>query len=165
MRKPTVHQDWFYSEEGQLAHNFGVLGLTYTMENNEPKYTDLIMKDAKHSPLLKMYELGHPELAYQWDIRYENAMVTPKIEKIRDSITPYIKDKYPLTLSFTQEERDVLNARLTEMTTYKEEMLNKFIMGAEPLDKFDDYVQNIEKMGLDQVLKIQQAAYERYLKR
>jgi putative aldouronate transport system substrate-binding protein len=157
--------DWFYSEEGQLAHNFGVLGQTYIMENNVPKYTDLIMKDPKQSPLLKMYELGHREFAYQWDIRYENAMVTPKIEKIRDSITPYIKDRYPLTLSFTQAERDVLNSKLTEITTYKDEMMNKFIMGAESLDKFDDFVKNIEKMGLDQVLKIQQASYDRYLKR
>jgi putative aldouronate transport system substrate-binding protein len=157
--------DWFYSEEGQLAHNFGVLGQTYTMENNVPKYTDLIMKDPKQSPLLKMYELGHREFAYQWDIRYENAMVTPKIEKIRDSITPFIKDRYPLTLSFTQAERDVLNSKLTEITTYKDEMMNKFIMGAESLDKFDDFVKNIEKMGLDQVLKIQQASYDRYQKR
>ncbi|UUZ84763.1 extracellular solute-binding protein [Paenibacillus sp. P26] len=157
--------DWFYSEEGRLAMNFGKLGETYTMENNQPKYTDLIMKDPNKSPLIKMFELGHREFAYQWDIRYENAMVTPKIEKIRDSITPFIKDKYPVALSFKQAERDVLNSKFAEITTYKDEMVNKFIMGAEPLDKFDDYVKNIEKIGLDSVLKIEQASYERYMKR
>ncbi|MDD9269552.1 extracellular solute-binding protein [Paenibacillus sp. GCM10023248] len=158
-------QDWFYSPEGQLAMNFGKLGETYTMENNQPKYTDAIMKDANNSPLIKMYELGHREFAYQWDIRYENAMVTPKIEKIRDSITPFIKDKFPVSLSFNQEERDVLNSKYTEITTYKDEMINKFIMGTEPLDKFDDFVAHINSMGLDNVLKIQQAAYDRYAKR
>ncbi|MCR8631219.1 extracellular solute-binding protein [Paenibacillus radicis (ex Xue et al. 2023)] len=159
-----VH-DWFYSPEGQLAMNFGKLGETYTMENNEPKYTDLVMKDKNNSPLIKMYELGHREFAYAWDIRYENAMVPPKLAKIRDSVTPFIKDKYPVTLSFKQPERDVLNSKFTEITTYKDEMLNKFIMGSEPLSKFDDYVKQIDKMGIDAVLKIQQASYDRYVKR
>ncbi|MDF2962026.1 MAG: family 1 extracellular solute-binding protein [Paenibacillus sp.] len=158
-------QDWFYSPEGQLAMNFGKLGETYTMENNEPKYTDLVMKDKNNSPLIKMYELGHREFAYAWDIRYENAMVPPKLAKIRDSVTPFIKEKYPVTLSFKQQERDVLNSKFTEITTYKDEMINKFIMGSEPLSKFDEYVKQIDKMGIDAVLNIQQASYDRYLKR
>ncbi|MEK3913442.1 extracellular solute-binding protein [Paenibacillus sp. FSL H7-0331] len=158
-------QDWFYSPEGQLAMNFGKLGETYTMDNNEPKYTDLVMKDKNNSPLIKMYELGHREFAYQWDIRYENAMVTPKLAQIRDSITPFIKPKYPVALSFKQQERDVLNSKFTEITTYKDEMLNKFIIGSEPISKFDDYVKQIDKMGIDAVVKIQQASYDRYAKR
>jgi putative aldouronate transport system substrate-binding protein len=135
------------------------------MDNNEPKYTDLVMKDKNNSPLIKMYELGHREFAYQWDIRYENAMVTPKLAQIRDSITPFIKPKYPVALSFKQQERDVLNSKFTEITTYKDEMLNKFIIGSEPISKFDDYVKQIDKMGIDAVVKIQQASYDRYAKR
>ncbi|RTE10202.1 extracellular solute-binding protein [Paenibacillus whitsoniae] len=158
-------QDWFYSPEGQLAMNFGKLGETYVMEGDQPKFTDVIMKDANNSPLIKMYELGHREFAYQWDIRYENAMVTPKLEKIRDSITPFIKDRFPLSISFKQEERDVLNSKFTEITTYKEEMMNKFIMGTESLDKFDQFVAHMNAMGLENVVKIQQAGYDRYLKR
>ncbi|WP_199613831.1 extracellular solute-binding protein [Paenibacillus alkalitolerans] len=158
-------QDWFYSEEGQLAMNFGALGETYTITNNQLVYTDVIMKDPNKSPLIKMFEMGKREFAFQWDLRYEDAMVTPKIKEIRDSITPFIKDKYPLALSFPQADRDVLNSKFAEITTYKDEMVNKFVMGAEPIDNFDVYVKNIESMGLAEVLMIQQAAYDRYQKR
>ena len=38
----------------------------------------------------------------------------------------------------------------------------KFIMGETSLDEFDAYVQQIEAMGLEDVLAIQQAALDRY---
>ena len=44
------------------------------------------------------------------------------------------------------------------------ESIDKFIMGVEPLDKFDDYVAQVEKMGLADVLAVYQAAYDRYMK-
>lgn len=44
-------------------------------------------------------------------------------------------------------------------------MVNKFIMGVEPLDKFDEYVDTLNKIGLEEVLRVQQAAYDRYLAR
>jgi len=34
----------------------------------------------------------------------------------------------------------------------------------EPLDNFDAYVAKIESMGLQDVLKVYQAAYDRYMK-
>ena len=37
--------DQFYSEEGIIAKNFGVEGLTYEMVDGEPVYTDLIMNN------------------------------------------------------------------------------------------------------------------------
>ena len=49
-----------------------------------------------------------------------------------------------------------------EINTYRDEMVLKFIFGTESLDNFDTYVKNIESMGLDRALEIQNAALERY---
>jgi len=38
----------------------------------------------------------------------------------------------------------------------------KFILGAEPMSKFDDYVAQLKKLGIDDAVKITQAAYDRY---
>lgn len=43
-------------------------------------------------------------------------------------------------------------------------MINKFIMGKEPLDNFDSFVQTLKNMGIDDVLAVEQAAYDRYVK-
>lgn len=40
----------------------------------------------------------------------------------------------------------------------------KFVVGQEPLTKWDDYVKMINKMGLDEMLKIYQDAYDRWNK-
>lgn len=156
--------DYFYSEEGNLLSNFGVEGDTFTMVNGQPKYTDKIVKDTNGRTALQMlYAMGHREWAYKQDIRYENVLVGEKTIKYRDEMTKYIKPAIP-ALAFTAEERNTLNSKFTEIQTYKEEMVDKLIMGKEPLDKFDDFVKKIEGMGMKDVLKIQQDAFDRYNK-
>jgi putative aldouronate transport system substrate-binding protein len=51
---------------------------------------------------------------------------------------------------------------MTDITTYASEMAIKFILGVEPLDGFDKYVTQIEQMGIDDAIKIKQAALDRY---
>ena len=52
----------------------------------------------------------------------------------------------------------------TCIETYENEMIDKFIMGVEPLDHFDAYAAQVESMGLKDVLKVYQDAYDRYMK-
>ena len=56
----------------------------------------------------------------------------------------------------------MLDDKYVEIETYMNEMVDKFIMGVESLDKFDDYVAQVERMGLADVLAVYQAAYDRY---
>ena len=42
-------------------------------------------------------------------------------------------------------------------------MFTKFIIGKEPLDKFDEYVETIKKYGIDDVIAVKQAQYDRYI--
>jgi putative aldouronate transport system substrate-binding protein len=35
-------------------------------------------------------------------------------------------------------------------------------MGKESLDSFDNYIQTLKDMGIDEALKIEQAAFDRY---
>jgi len=58
----------------------------------------------------------------------------------------------------------IINNIYMEIQTYKDEMINKFIMGKESLDKFDVFVETIKDMGIDKVLEVYQAAYDRYMK-
>jgi putative aldouronate transport system substrate-binding protein len=158
--------NWMYSEEGILLTNFGVEGDQYTMVSGQPKYTDKIMKDPKKSPLITLFGDGFRDnWPYKTDIRYENAMGSDEQNKLRDTITPTIIPNYPDSLTYTDEERKVMTSKYTQIQTYWDEMANKFVMGTESLDKFDDFVKKVDQMGLQDVLKVQQASYDRFMKR
>ena len=52
---------------------------------------------------------------------------------------------------------------MAQVNTYAEEMLLKFITGAEPLENFDKYSKDVMEYGLEEALKLYQAAMDRYL--
>jgi putative aldouronate transport system substrate-binding protein len=51
---------------------------------------------------------------------------------------------------------------MNDVKTYYDEMLNKFIMGVEPIDQFENFVETIKGMGIEEAVAIQQAALDRY---
>ena len=65
----------------------------------------------------------------------------------------------------TAEESNEYSLLMAEINTYVDEMYDKFIMGVEPLSKYDEYIKTIENMKIDKVTAIIQAAYERYMER
>ncbi|MGB8455649.1 MAG: extracellular solute-binding protein [Anaerocolumna sp.] len=155
--------DYFYSEEGSRLMNFGIEGETYTMKDGKPAYTDAIAHDPEGRSILSMLNIyGHREWAYQQDIGYEDALLDPYYVIYRNQMEQYIRPTIP-AFSFTEEERDVINSTYTEIQTYKDEMINKFIIGKESLVNFDSFVAKLESMGIEDVLAAEQSAYDRYI--
>ena len=70
-------------------------------------------------------------------------------------------------MTFTDEEAEIISKYKTDVETYRDEMMLKFITGIEPLtrESYDAYVQHIKDMGIDHCLEIYQTAYDRYLER
>ena len=69
------------------------------------------------------------------------------------------------TVNLTGEERESIATITESISTYKNEMAAKFIMGVESLDKFEKYQEELKNRGLDKYIKCYQDAYDRYLKR
>lgn len=55
----------------------------------------------------------------------------------------------------TPEESERFASIMSEVSTYVDEMFLKFVMGQESLDKFDDYVEQIKKMNIEEAIQIQ----------
>ncbi len=158
--------NWMYSDEGILMTNFGIQGDQYNIVNGQPVYSDRLMKDPTKTPQFVLFSEGWRDAwPYYTDIRYENAMGSALQNKIRDSIVPYFIPNFPNVLSYSDEERKIITGKLAQLKTYYDEMANKFVMGVEPLSKYDEYVKKMEQIGLQDVLKVQQAAYDRFSKR
>lgn len=155
--------DFAYSEQGNLLLNFGVEGESYEMKDGVPTYTDLITNNPNlsMSETLQQYCIpsGYPMNQNPY---YFDQYMTP-IQK--DAINVWKQCDTSRTvpvLKYTQEEVPVATNKFNELKSYNNEMLNKFITGKESLDNFDSYIDTLTKMGINDVIAVQQSAYDRY---
>lgn len=158
--------DLGYSEEGVRSISFGKEGVTYTMVNGKPKYTDLIMKNPDKLPfdqaLAKYASASIVPRLFQDPVYWEQAMIYPSQKEAAKILASGDTSRCLPSVTPTAEESTKAARALNEINTYKDEMLNKFVMGQTSLDTFNTYIENVNKMGLKDLLDIYQKAYDRY---
>ncbi len=162
--------DFIYSEEGHMLANFGIENESYTFVNGESIYTDAILNNPDGLPLanaVAMYCMSGIPFPMNKDPKaaQQTSWFWPQQARAHE-----IWDGADISIIFpevtlTEDESAKATSVLGQANAYVTEMLTKFILGIEPLTNFDKYVENIEKMGIDEVIEINQAAMERYNKR
>ena len=75
-----------------------------------------------------------------------------------------IVENWIASLNFTDAERSTLTPIEAELDTYRSEMLDKFIMGIEPMSNWNAFVTRLQGMKLNQSIAVYQAALDRLLK-
>ena len=162
--------DYGYGEKGHMLYNFGVEGESYTMEDGYPKYTDYITKNPDGltmSAAMARYMESCSSGPFVQDIRYmEQYASLPQQQEAWKVWSNTDAGKYLMPITYVkQEESNEISKLMNAIGTYESEMLIKFIIGAEPIDHFDNYVEQLKQRGIERVLEIQQGAYERYSSR
>jgi len=161
--------DYHYTKEGAALFDLGVEGLNYEMINGEPIATELYVKEREklsmmdalwkyrinNAPYLKSVDLN-VKLPSQVNSPPDNRAEIWNRGDAEGMLPPY---------TMSREEDVAASAIMSQIQPYVEDMYIKFIMGQASLDQFDDYVQKVKQMGIDEVLKIHQTAYERYKRR
>jgi putative aldouronate transport system substrate-binding protein len=162
--------DYGYSKEGQMLYNFGVEGVSYKMENGYPKYTDLIMNNPDKLPMAVILPM-HTRSSYDGPMvqRKEYIEQYAGLPQQQEAIKIWMKtdaekNTFP-RVTLTPEESAESAKIVNDLNTYNSEMFMKFIMGVEPIENYDKYVAQLKKLGVDKYIQIQQAAYDRYMKR
>ena len=164
--------DYFYGEEGSKMFFMGFEGVTYEEdESGNFKYLDTITNNPDG---LNMDQAISEYLT--WPGGYYPGMVRQKFfqgaEGKENSILnaektrPYrIKDEDILPgLNYTVEESEQVSAIMTDIQTYINEMNAGFITGKQDFSEWEDYKKTLDKMGLQDYLKIAQEAYDRSTK-
>lgn len=159
--------DWAYSDEGHMYYNFGTEGVSYTMENGEPVYTDLILNNPDGLSIgqsMVCYIRGNYNGPFVQDLRYLTQYYTMDGQKKSNATwTVDTADKYTLPpITPTPEESEEFAAIMNEISTYRDEMTIKFILGTADLSEFDSYVATLNQMGLERAIEIENAALDRY---
>ena len=163
--------NWWYTEEGSLAGNFGREGETYTMVDGTPIYTDLILNnpDGYSVWMAKNVYLGTSSPASEHPARLDprNTLENEVQQSVKDVWYPENRGTaYTYYGDMTAEESAVYAAKAGDIGTYLEEYMAKVIEGTEDINAtYDEMLQNCFDLGLQEVLDIKQAAYDRYMSR
>ena len=150
-----------------MFFNFGTEGVSYNMVDGYPKYTDLLMKNPdKLAPAqaMSLYVRGSYNGPFIQDKRYAEQFFA--LQTQRDAIGIWQKTdvaKYALPpLTPTPEESSEYATIMNDINTLVDEMTLKIILGSEPIDKFESYVDKMKSLKLDRAIEIQSAALQRY---
>lgn len=160
--------DYLYSEEGSLLLNMGIEGETYEMVDGKPVYTDYVLKNPEG--LSPKQAIGTFSFMGSTGPSVLKSVSTSQIDDEavlyakENCIIPFIEEsnKYilPAALSLTNEDTKMINAKMTEIKTYVDESILKFVVGQEPLSNWDAYVEQVNKMGVQEVIGVYQKALD-----
>ena len=159
--------DYNFSEEGHLLANFGIEGVTYTMVDGYPTYTDTVLNNPELpiSQALALYTRASVSGPFVQDPRYlEQYYDLPELKEAINLWAQTDYGKYMLpSVTHTSEEASEVAKIINNVNTYAEEMEAKFITGALPISEFDNYVKQIKAFGIERAIELKQAAYDRYI--
>ncbi|AEI42799.1 extracellular solute-binding protein [Paenibacillus mucilaginosus] len=161
--------DYAYGPEGHMLFNFGIKGQSYNIVNGKPAYTDTIKSNPNKLTFKQaqaQYMRSHYGGPFVQDV--ESFLQQMKYQEQFDSLEIWSKAKNQLQLplmTLTADESKKLASIMNDINTFSDEMIVKFIMGTEPIDNFPQYVDKLKKFGIEEAIKIQQTAFDRYSKR
>ena len=156
--------DYFYSEEGSKLMQYGIEGETYSVTNGKALVLDAVKNGIE----------GIPYVNYRWKFFLNNGPYLFQSEPVIDraeiteavGIWTQAKPDYNMPkITLTAEESSIESEIMSEINTYVSEMYLKFIMGLEPIDNFDSFVEQLKSMNIDEAIAIRQTALDRYNKR
>ncbi|KRF10027.1 hypothetical protein ASG89_00295 [Paenibacillus sp. Soil766] len=174
LKEALAFLNYGYTKEGSMLYNFGIEGVSYKMENGYPKYTELVTNNPNGQPIATMgqfYARAFKDGPFVQDQRYfEQYMALPQQQESLKTWTKYAEQVTKANKNYrgtlTPDEVSQTTTKQNEINTYKDEMFLKWLMGKEDVDAtWDKYVEQIKKLGIEDINKVRQSAYDRFIKK
>jgi len=153
-----AYMDFFYTEEGRTLSSWGVEGETYTEENGVkrflPQFTDVT--EMRKQTGLQTYG------TYTWiDFDAHLSLFSDDLRRAYEEAPKYDPPYMQPRPAFTEEENEIIALTGQAVQKYRDENFAKFVIGTRSLDEWDQYVQEIMALGVQQLIDTYDAAYKR----
>jgi putative aldouronate transport system substrate-binding protein len=158
--------DYLFSPDGILLSNYGIKDKTYTIgSDGKPMFTEFMYKNPDGLNLyeaIQKYAKTGGAMEYHWERELvgqtQDCLDAQKLWG-KNNDGSYV---IPSAVALTSDEGSECSQIMGDIDTYVSEMNVKFILGQEPLSKYDNFVNTIKSMNIDQAIKLKQAALDRY---
>ena len=155
--------DYFYSEEGSLFFRYGIEGETYYVdETGQARMNEDILK----APEGFMTALGKINLVpgggfpVLIDNRTDGIVASDLTKEVAAVFVDYLPKTRLAKPTVSIEDAEIVNAITQDLNTYRDTAVTKFIIGEWEFDKWDEYCQTLETIGIRQVEEIYQKALD-----
>lgn len=158
--------DYFYSDEGARLYYMGEEGVTYEEVDGELQYLDFIRNPESGQTFEEelvnyLPWIGQTQGILKADY-FNGSEAAPMSLEAAEKIRPYVPEIWG-GFTHTIEENDLLASTGADIEKYIDESRDRFVSGDLSLDNdWDNYVQTLEDMGLEEYMNVKTAAYERY---
>jgi len=172
--------DYIYSDQGNLDMFYGIEGVTYEMVDGNPQwlvdYGEMRTAASGVCPLWQvvtcnilpgtLYSVSTDEEQFKKDnhkegypekIAFLDVMLDSKKREV-----PYSPTDKPYAMA-SAAETEAWNKVSTTVEAYLSELILDLILGNKSLDDLPEYRQEVGELGLDTMIEIRQARYERYV--
>lgn len=155
--------DYLFSDEGSTLTSMGIEGIHCERKDGQLVYKAELSADGKwyeNSKKAGIDPSGVPQILRK---EFYDDMLKRYSDRINASVAPiakYLATPFPSYIA-SDDEAEVLNKKLADIETYSQEMRHKFIVGSEDISNFDKYVQKLKELGIEDVIKVYQAQYNR----
>ncbi len=151
------------SEEGVTINEWGIEGLTFEYDEDGNKYfTDFVLNNPDGlDPYNALRSLGSSNTILVRTPAEVYAALNPEYvieygEMLRDQRS----EPFPQVMA-TEEEQATIDRIQPDLLTYCDECVDKFISGIMPMEEFDAFVEKLYEIGLDELLAVKQAQFDR----
>ena len=143
---------WKFADDEHNYYEF-ILPEGYEGSTTNYQYDEMIYTNSGRATALAHAVTSTPGNAQSRQLGFVNNLI------------PYHEDTpFPTKfLKFTEDEQFVLDNNYVEIKSKVEEMRSQFITGVADIEQqWDAYVNELNAMGLDEVLKVYQASFDRW---
>ena len=161
--------NWFFTEEGSIACNFGIEGegFEYDTDGN-PKLTELVTNNPEGMGSFIAEAIYLNWCApYTLDTRYYDSIYDTEAQASATDIwNSNRNNSQQYHGDLTSDENSAYNAVYSDIDTYIDNMAVSFMTGAADVNaEWDTFVSTIESMDIASCIQIKQDAYDRFVNR
>jgi len=163
--------DYGFTVEGSWNYGYGPKDVAYTVVDGKPTYTDHILNNPRfenvsdtnytiryHTGIAFMRPLDQESLPYFFT---DPNTAAGRLKWAKD---PNMTNEVVMpTLVLEEEAANERAGIMTDVETYAKEMILKFIIGAEPIENFDKYLDTVRAYGIERAIELTQEAYDIYM--
>lgn len=160
--------DAHYTDEVSMLAMYGIEGVSYEYDGDAPHYTEM-MTDTSEGLTLNvnkaLYCLTECDNIYYGSINTDlDTYTETQIEALEYINSGNTDDAYvyPEGASMTTEETEEYTDLIADLSTYMAEHVLKFVTGEEDMSEYPTFVGTLEDMGMQTVIDLKQAAYDRF---
>lgn len=161
--------DYIYGEDGILLANYGVEGKTFEYVDGEPRLTELVTNnpDYTYNLALNIFTCDRqtpvPFVIDEQKARNDYSEDQLNTIAVWNEATDGLYNIPRQGVNMTIDEKEDYNTIFSDIDTYMDESISKFVVGDTPLSEFDTFVEKLKTMGIEDCIALEQTAYDRYV--